>query len=233
MQQVAFLSRTTSVDHQRYFMDIHALSLGICGVCHTHLSSNRAVDLPCRHTFRRSSMDDIIRHGRYSTGYDEMPTTDCMFCGSAVVVPSLPGFARVLSHRPLPRQVRGVRVDDGLPYDENGPAISVEDGSLECWRTFPRQQQQRGGSVLLVAFRRGVTHVAYAPFIPAPGWGVSMRQLRQTDLNLLQSGLVQSVLLGMWSDLRQWARDVDSAVERASTGSTNGNSLPRFTLSPS
>ena len=30
--------------------------------------------------------------------------------------------------------------------------------------------------------------MAHPPFIPPPGWGVSMRQLRQTDLRLPQSG---------------------------------------------
>ena len=91
-----------------------------------------------------------------------------------------------------------------------------------------KTENVKGGSILLIVFRGDVAHVAYSSFIPPPGWGVSVRQLRLTDLSLPQSGLVQSVLSGMWIDLRQWARDVDSALERASTGSTDENSLPSF-----
>ena len=60
---------------------------------------------------------------------------------------------------------------------------------LNLGGTFGRRQQQRGGSILLVAFKRDPAHVAYPPFIPPPGSGVSVRQLREADLRLPLSGL--------------------------------------------
>ena len=91
-------------------------------------------------------------------------------CGDPAIVSLLPGFCNVKESRPLPRQVRAVRVEDGL-HDNHV-------GSLEPWHMFARRQDFRGGSTVLLALQEDVARVSYPPFIPHREWGPGVRILR-------------------------------------------------------
>lgn len=67
--------------------------------------------------------------------------------------PSTDFIVRRQPHQPMPRQVRAIRVDDGVFTGTRVQAIAEAD-LLESGSAFARRQRQRDGSVLLVAFKR-------------------------------------------------------------------------------
>ena len=124
-----------------------------------------------------------------------------MMCGDPTIVSLLPGLCNVEESRPLPRQVRSVRVEDCL-HDDN------DDSPLEPWHMFARRQDFRGGSTVLLALQEDVARVSYPPFIPH----------RECCIQCLYSTADQQHQFfdtepGTQSVFGQWALRVNAAIE--------------------
>ena len=146
-----------------------------------------------------------------------------MMCGDPAIVSLLPGFCNVVESRPLPRQVRAVRVEDSL-HDDN------DDGSLEPWHMFARRQDFRGGSTVLLALQEDVTRVSYPPFIPHREWGPWVRMLRLLSTADQQHQFFDTEP-GTQSVFGQWALRVNAAIEYEDSVRIVGD-LPPFPSPP-
>ena len=116
------------------------------GICSETLRAHLTVLLPCHHVFHRSCVEKVLRYARYIASSGRL-AIDCIMCGAPATVSLLPMFHHDSDDRPLPRQVRAVRAEDGAGGED-------VDGPVEPWHMFARRQDVRFGSAVVLALHQ-------------------------------------------------------------------------------
>ena len=140
-----------------------------CDICSKMLRAHLTVVFLCHRVFHRSCVEDVLRYARYIASSGRV-AIDCVMCGAPATVPLLPTFhhvSHVSDDRPIPRQVRAVRAEDGAGGDD-------VDGPLDTWHMFARRQDvahvRTRRSAVVLSLQEDVAQLAYPPFIPHRGW---------------------------------------------------------------